>query len=50
MTKSLAIQLVMELLGRSDIVWPKYGNDTLGRLAERIVQNLIDSGWIPAQD
>ena len=29
-------------LERSDIVWPKYGSDTIDQLADRITRTLVD--------
>ena len=42
------ITKVVKILKQSDIVWGKYGNDTIQELAERIVKNLEekeDDGW-----
>jgi hypothetical protein len=43
MTKEEKIEAVKRLLECSDIVWGRYGSDTIDELAERIVNRLCDS-------
>lgn len=36
------IKKVVQILENSDIVWPKYGTDSINQLAERIVKQLAE--------
>jgi hypothetical protein len=40
MTNNEKIEAVVKILASSDIVWSKYGNDTIQELAERIIQKV----------
>lgn len=33
-------KIIENILGQSDIVWPKYGSDTIEKLAERITKKI----------
>jgi len=40
------IETISAELQNSDIVWPRYGSETIQQLAEKIVERLVEKGLL----